>query len=340
MNYLEIFGLLLVFFFITNKFLISKKIFIDPKHNSYHKSFLKNTGDTPFSGGIIILFSCLFFLPFEFPFLIFFIFSLFIIGLLSDLEIIKSPFRRIVFQIILISTYLAVSENLVPGTRIEAIDIFFENYYVKFFFTLFCILVLINGSNFIDGVNTLVSVYYIMVFGCLIYLKYNFFPTYNIHFIEIIILTLLVFLIFNFFGKAYLGDNGAYLISFIIGTLSINFVNEHESVSPYFIVCLLWYPAFENLFSIIRKRIQNFSPSKPDNKHLHQLLFIFLKKKINLNAKLTNTLTGIVINFYNIFGFLIAINFFWETKILVLILIINVLIYSLVYSLLIKNKKF
>ena len=110
-----------------------------------------------------------------------------------------------------------------------------------------------------------------------------------------------------------MGDNGAYLISFIIGTLSINFVNEHESVSPYFIVCLLWYPAFENLFSIIRKRIQNFSPSKPDNKHLHQLLFIFLKKKINLNAKLTNTLTGIVINFYNIFGFLIAINFFWET---------------------------
>ena len=48
----------------------------------------------------------------------------------------------------------------------------------RIFFTLFCILVLINGSNFIDGINTLTATYYIMILGCFIYLKYNFYLNY------------------------------------------------------------------------------------------------------------------------------------------------------------------
>ena len=160
MNYLEIFGLLLVFFFITNKFLISKKIFIDPKHNSYHKSFLKNTGDTPFSGGIIILFACLFFLPFEFPFLIFFIFSLFIIGLLSDLKKLNSPALRLLLQLLTIVLFLYFQNLNLAETRIMILDSLLRNTYFNLFFTTFCILIIINGTNFMDGANTLVLGYY------------------------------------------------------------------------------------------------------------------------------------------------------------------------------------
>ena len=339
MNYIEILGLLFIFFFFINKILVSKKLFIDPKHNSYHKSFLDNSGDVPFSGGILILTSCLFFLPFKTPFLIFFILSLFLVGILSDLEIIKSPSKRIFLQIFIVLAYLIISENLVPYTRIEFLDVFFENYYVRIFFTLFCILVLINGSNFIDGINTLVATYYIMILGCFIYLKYNFYLDYEIILHEVILLTLIVFLVFNFFGKAYLGDNGAYLISFIVGIISIDLVNKYITISPYFIVCLLWYPAYENLFSIIRKIFQNFSPSKPDNKHLHQLLFRFLKKKFKLNSRYTNTITGISINFYNFFVFMFAVSYHWETEILTAILIFNALMYSSIYFVLNKTKK-
>ena len=337
MNHFEILGLLLIIFFLINKFLISKKIFIDPKNNSYHKSFLKNTGDTPYSGGIIILISCLFFLGFDFPYINLFLILLFSIGLLSDLETIKSPSSRIILQIIIILTYLIVSKNLVPYTRIEFIDIFFKNYYIKLFFTLFCILVLINGSNFIDGVNTLASTYYLIVFGFILYIKHNYYPEADILIEKIIILTLFIFLIFNFFGKSYLGDNGAYLLAFIAAIVSINFVNQYITVSPYFIVCLLWYPAFENLFSIIRKKIQRFSPSKPDNKHLHQLLFIFLEKKFKFTRKFTNTLTGITINSYNLFIFFIVSNFHSETKYLVSVIILNILVYSLMYTFLKKK---
>ena len=41
---------------------------------------------------------------------------------------------------------------------------------------------------------------------------------------------------------------------------------------------LLWYPAYETLFSIIRKVLTKKSALSPDNLHLHQLIYIYLKK--------------------------------------------------------------
>ena len=43
---------------------------------------------------------------------------------------------------------------------------------------------------------------------------------------------------------------------------------------------LLWYPAYENLFSIIRKINNKNSAFNPDNHHLHHLILIHLKKEI------------------------------------------------------------
>jgi len=338
MNYIEILVSLFIIFFIINKFLLSKKLFIDPKKNSYHKTFLSSNDNIPFSGGILILISSLIFFPYEGSFFNYFLILIFAIGLFSDLEIIKSPFKRIIFQAIVIATYIHFSQNLVPYTRISLIDNLFEFYYVKFFFTLFCILVLINGSNFIDGVNGLVACYYIMVIACVIYLKYTYYVDYEILIEKVIFLTLIIFLTFNFFGKAFLGDGGAYLLSFIVGAILVNFANNYITVSPYFIVCLLWYPAYENLFSIIRKKLQKISPSKPDNKHLHHILFVFFKKLFKLDKKITNTLTGIIISIFNLFIFILATYYHSNTKILVLILILNVSIYTILYFTLRKIK--
>lgn len=338
MNYIEILVSLFIIFFIINKFLISKKLFIDPKKNFRHKSFLSSSDNIPFSGGILILISSLIFFPYEGSLFNYLLILIFAIGLFSDLEIIKSPFKRIVFQTVVIATYIHVSQNLVPDTRIIFLDNLFEIYYVKFLFTLFCILVLINGSNFIDGVNTLVASYYIMIIACVIYLKYNYYFDYEIVIEKTIFLTLIVFLTFNFFGKAFLGDSGAYLLSFIVGTMLINFANNYNTVSPYFIACLLWYPAYENLFSIIRKKLQKISPSEPDNKHLHQMLFVFFKKLFKFNKKLLNTLTGIIIGIFNLFIFLLATYYHSNTKVLVSILIANASLYTILYFRLRKIK--
>ena len=54
-----------------------------------------------------------------------------------------------------------------------------------------------------------------------------------------------------------LGDGGVYGLACLIGIIAVYLSNKSDAVSPYFIANLFWYPAFENLFSIIRRIISN-----------------------------------------------------------------------------------
>ena len=60
-----------------------------------------------------------------------------------------------------------------------------------------------------------------------------------------------------------------------MGYLLIELHKYHPNISPFYIVLLLWYPSFENLFCIIRKFKLGKSPVSPDSKHFHHLLFYF-----------------------------------------------------------------
>ena len=66
-----------------------------------------------------------------------------------------------------------------------------------------------------------------------------------------ILYAIIIFFIFNIFGLVYLGDGGTYLLSLFIGTYLIKFNYYNDFISPYYIAVLLWYPAFENLFSLL-----------------------------------------------------------------------------------------
>ena len=72
-------------------------------------------------------------------------------------------------------------------------------------------------------------------------------------------------------------DAGAYILSFFVGYLIIKC---HISIQIFLLtfITLLWYPCYENLFSIIRKLKSKLSPLIPDNNHLHQLIYIRFKK--------------------------------------------------------------
>ena len=280
-----------------------------------------------------------FFLPENYQYFTILIFFIFLIGLLSDLDILHSPFFRIIFQIIVIVAYLFLFDNFVSSTRLVFFDNLINIFFIKLFFTSFCILVLINGTNFIDGVNTLVVGYFILVASNVLYLTEVNNLNSDILLVSTCLTCLAVIYIFNFFGKIYLGDGGAYLISFVIGVILIKFSNDNYLVSPYYIVALLWYPAYENLFSIIRKKISKKSPSVPDNKHLHQLIYLYLDKSFNINKNFSNTLSGILICLYNLFYFLAIFDNFNHTETLVYSIIFNVLFYNLLYFLL-KKKLF
>ncbi|TAM89452.1 MAG: glycosyl transferase [Candidimonas sp.] len=83
------------------------------------------------------------------------------------------------------------------------------------------------------------------------------------------------FLVWNFpFGRVFLGDGGAYFVGFILAELAVQLVVRNPSVSPFYALAVLFYPVFETLFSIWRRRFKRGVPvDQPDALHLHQLVF-------------------------------------------------------------------
>ena len=269
--------------------------------------------------------------------LIIFFTLIFILGIFSDLGLLESPLKRFFLQSIIILSFLIFYETGISSLRIEFLDYLIQYKIINLFFTTFCILIVINGSNFMDGVNTLVAGYFILILLSLLFIFFNnsnILMNYNL--IIITIISLLVVFVFNIFGKIYLGDNGAYLVAFIISIILIDASKNNILVSPYYVVNLLWYPAFENFFSIIRKAIQKKSPMGADNEHLHQLLFLYFKSVKGLNQKFSNSLTACTINLFNLVIFGIATLYHSKTTIQILIIFISLFLYSFCYFILKK----
>lgn len=323
-----LFIILLIFSF--NYICRSYFIFLDNKKSSKHKNFIPSK-IVPLTGGIIF-FVGIFFLSNNNFYLNIKIFGMFllIVGLLSDTLLLKSWRWRIFLQLFILVFYVLISNNTVTETRVMILDNFLKNYYFSICFSVFCYLVLINGTNFIDGLNSLVLGYsvLIVIFLKIISYYYGFVIVSDIKFL---IFLLLILFIFNIKEKLFLGDGGSYILSFVIGSLLINFYKENL-ISPYYIVLLLWYPAYENFFSICRKIVFNKKPSEADNQHLHHLIYLFIKKYEIKFIKLNyNSTASIVILLFNLIVFVISSFFPNHTKINLLLIFFNIIIYNISY---------
>ena len=260
-------------------------------------------------------------------------------GILSDTHFLNSVKIRIFFQIFAIIGLALYSEIGIRDIRIPVLNYLLDYKPISIIFTVFCILVLINGSNFIDGVNTLLCGYIALVLVFLIYVSENNSLIIDQTFIKYFLLILSVFFLFNLFNKCFLGDSGAYFISAILGYNLLTFFLKNNEISPYFIVVLLWYPAFENLFSIVKRLFFNKKSYLPDNTHLHHNLFLFLSNKIDVMKNQLSTIIGIIINIYNFFIFFLASQNIYSTKFQVKIIIFNIFFYLFIYYFLFKDVK-
>ena len=84
-----------------------------------------------------------------------------------------------------------------------------------------------NGTNFIDGVNTLASGYYIIIFSIILYLSSKSQLNLNFNDFYYLLLSLVVIYFFNVLSKNYLGDSGSFLLSFVTGCYLITFCNNN-----------------------------------------------------------------------------------------------------------------
>ena len=296
-----------------------------------HQKFASST-NVPLSGGVILILSSFYYLnSFNFIF-VFFAFSIFFIGFLSDIKKINSPRLRLILQILIIFGIVYFSSIMVFSTKIFLLDFLLENNIFQIIFTIFCILIIINGCNFVDGMNTSLLGYCIIISPALCYLDLKDVQISQLINFYNLITVLLALFILNFFNKLYLGDSGSYLLGLL---LSLGLIDTHQinnDISPFFIICLLWYPAFENLFSILRKVQFSRSPVKPDTNHLHQLIFYYLKLFFKSNNFYLNTFTGVLINAYNLLSILFATQFYNNTQAQILIIFFNITVYVFIYT--------
>ena len=337
MNILLLFISTILFLLISIK--IKKTKYLKNYSGDDHQKFTTNK-KIPLTGGFFIIIVFLLVLFEENNFFLMSIILIFSLGLFSDLNKIISPNKRLLLQLIII-LFLIIFTNLeINSTRVIILDKFLENNIINVFFVSFCVLVLINGTNFIDGLNGLSLGYYFIVTIAL--LNNNLYYSNLLQGNELLYLScyLFIFLILNQSNLFFIGDSGSYSLGLIFSFLLINIYAVNSNISPFYIILLVWYPCFELLFSILRKFNINFSPAKPDIRHLHQLIYNLIKNKYNFSKLKSNNISSILILLFNSFSIFLGSVDIYSSQNQIILIIMNILFYTAAYKLLVdyKNK--
>ena len=288
--------LFLILIYPINQF-FNRSNLLPNRTGDIHQKFI-NKEIVPLTGGLFILITIFIIFKFDLVLNIFFL-LFFVLGVASDKKYIFSPKIKFLLQVLLVIFFVLIFDLKIQDLRNAFLFTLLQNQFISYIFIVLCLLVLINGSNFIDGLNGLQLGYYFMII--LILFKNNFLFDFGLNLSNSLMLISLMFylIILNFKNKLFLGDNGSYVLSMLIAYMLVQIYNNNSNISPFFIALLLWYPCFENLFSIIRKSNFNLSPLKPDSKHLHQLIFIYLKRKNKMSNIAANNSSSLLINLVN-----------------------------------------
>lgn len=156
-----------------------------------------------------------------------------------------------------------------------AIDWVLSFWPISLLFTMVAVGGCTHALNIIDGMNGLAGMVAVLMAVSLglVALQVQDIPIFLIA--AALASAVLGFLVWNFpFGRVFLGDGGAYFVGFILAELAVQLVVRNPGVSPFYALAVLFYPVFETLFSIWRRRFKRGVPvDQPDALHLHQLVF-------------------------------------------------------------------
>jgi UDP-N-acetylmuramyl pentapeptide phosphotransferase/UDP-N-acetylglucosamine-1-phosphate transferase len=278
-------GILLNYLLIKKYKVLNLSILFDTdfkKPQSFHEKKILRVGGISFY--IIFLIIIFFITPKIFYDLIFLASACFFIGLIDDLKFSNSPKLRLILLFLLIYIIIIFFEIETPQFKIFNLDrIISESWWLRVFLLSICFLIIINGSNFIDGYNGLLAGQFSIILILLNFINYYYY-NYEIFFLGVLLLSLsIATLLFNFpKAKLFLGDSGSYLLGGILSYLLIKTsISTKSYLPPFFFACIIFYIFFEVVFSFLRKLLfERCNPLYPDKKHLHMLLFVFFKKKI------------------------------------------------------------
>lgn len=219
----------------------------------------------------------LYFGIFNFNYLVFFGYSvsIFFIALLDDIFNL-TPFKKFFFiSLIVFSLLFFNDDKLISKIAFDFYYVSIEGYFLKFFFTWLCVMLFLNAINLYDGVNGQLATYAIFIFLFFLYEKIFF----NLSLF--ILVFLIVFLYHNLKGKIFLGDNGSFVIGFLIAFIVITNNSTPSYLKGEKIFLLMFLPGLDMLRIFIERLANKRNPFIGDQTHIHHLLIKkFSEKKI------------------------------------------------------------
>lgn len=243
-----------------------------------HDGLVPRLGGLPIFGSLLISFGCAQYFEPEFlsewwP-LILCNLLIFTTGFVDDLKPLGAKFKFISqIGIALLAYSLGLRIELL-SSPLSDLSINLGGY--SLFATLLWLVALPNIINLIDGMDGLASG--VGMFLCL---------TLGVMGIvggqmEVAVVSLamagalLGFLLFNFPpARIFLGDGGAYLIGFFIGSVSLTGSNKGSIAAALLVVLVaLGLPILDTLFAIIRRAVRGLPLFRADAEHIHHRLIV------------------------------------------------------------------
>jgi len=258
----------------------SKFINIYDKPNKILK---KHKSNVPLVGGIIIIINIIIYsflsLFFETPFknivilnkeyisVFFLATSFFLLGLYDD-KFKLNPGKKFFLSIVFCIFALTLNKNLlIENVNLSFLDrtIIFNEF--SFFFTLFCVIILVNSLNFYDGINGQSLIFFIIIFG---YLSIQ----SPLQLFYLILIFICIFILsLNMQNKIFLGDSGVYLLGSILAILLIYEYNIFKTIRfADEIFLLLILPGLDLLRLTVMRIIKGKNAFYGDRNHIHHLL--------------------------------------------------------------------
>ncbi len=247
-------------------------------------------------------------------------FFYFFLGRFDDLKNISPGVKFICFVFIFLFLYPLEPNLIINDLRFKYIDLVIPLNSYSIYFTLFCLFIFYNASNFIDGVNGLYASTIIFWLISLMILT----KIISIIFI-VIIISLLIFLYFNLKNKVFFGNSGNAFLTCFVGSAFIFGYNKLNNIYCDEILFLFLIPGLDTIRLVFERLIKGKSPLEGDKRHLHHIILANSKYELVW-------ILNLLIIFIPIITLKILTNFYFS-------LIISIIIYLVLIYFLPKKSK-
>ena len=236
----------------------------------------------------------------------------FLSGLAEDVTNSVSPRVRLLTSFIAGVGFCGLTGVWVTNVELPVANYVLSINGVGILFTVLAIASLSNAFNIIDGLNGLSIGTALFMSLTIAILAIHGNDTIMMVFATCLAASLFGVLLFNFpFGKIFIGDGGAYFMGAMLATMAVLLPERNVAVSPYASAIIVIYPFYELMRSFLRRLVGNgAAPMQPDNKHLHSMMFRFVRQHCQVKNVLQNSIASCVVLILPLMNCIWALNYF------------------------------